>query len=78
MSSVMTVQQQLDQEPVEMVTNQQRINKRIKLVEGFILYAACAAAIISGYMLLGGTYPFNAFLASLFCNLSLVCLSGKR
>jgi hypothetical protein len=54
-----------------------KVDTRVKLTEGLIVYAAASVLVTVSYMCLGGTYPFNAFLSSLFCNLALMCLGGR-
>lgn len=39
---------------------------RVKIIDGFLVYALATAAVQFGYMMLVGTFPFNAFLAGFF------------
>eukprot|EP01031_Cornospumella_fuschlensis_P032400 gene32400-39180_t len=45
------------------------------LVDAFILYTVATAVVQVVYLLLGGSFPFNSFLSSLFCHLGLFALS---
>mgnify|MGYP003385285104 CR=1 FL=1 len=55
-----------------------KVERRVILVDGLIMYAICAVIVATAYMVLGGTFPLNAYIASLFCNMTLGCLGGKQ
>lgn len=39
---------------------------RVKIIDAFLMYAIATMVIQFGYMLLVGSFPFNAFLAGFF------------
>ena len=50
--------------------------KLVKVVDCFIVYAVTTALLQYSYMLICGSFPYNAFLAGLGCSLGFAILTG--
>ena len=49
---------------------------KTQLVDAFLLWTLATAAVQLVYVILVGTFPFNAFLSSFFCHVGLFALGG--
>ena len=49
---------------------------KTQLVDAFLLWTIATAAAQLVYVMLVGTFPFNAFLSSFFCHVGLFALGG--
>ena len=57
--------------------NYKKLNKRIHLIDIFILFCICNICIILCYSYVSGTtFPYNSLLAALFCHLGLISFTG--
>mmetsp|Transcript_29159 Transcript_29159/g.31790 ORF Transcript_29159/g.31790 Transcript_29159/m.31790 type:complete len:125 (-) Transcript_29159:158-532(-) len=56
------------------VDYQKNQNKKLLMVDAFILYSISTAIIQAIYMVLVGTFPFNSFLSGFFCHIGLFAL----
>jgi oligosaccharyltransferase complex subunit epsilon len=45
----------------------QKTPQKLKLLDAFVLFAVSTGAVQFLYMLLVGSFPFNSFLAGIFC-----------
>mmetsp|Transcript_18041 Transcript_18041/g.38795 ORF Transcript_18041/g.38795 Transcript_18041/m.38795 type:complete len:111 (+) Transcript_18041:85-417(+) len=48
---------------------------RVKVVDAFLIYALATAAVQFAYMMLVGTFPFNAFLAGFLSSVGFFALT---
>mmetsp|Transcript_14745 Transcript_14745/g.36783 ORF Transcript_14745/g.36783 Transcript_14745/m.36783 type:complete len:111 (-) Transcript_14745:266-598(-) len=48
---------------------------RVKIIDAFLIYALATAGVQFGYVLLVGSFPFNAFLAGFLCSLGFFALT---
>ncbi len=46
-------------------------SKKTKMIDAWCLYCLATCAVQSTYMILVGSYPFNSFLAGLFCHIAM-------
>ena len=56
---------------------QKSTNKRMKLLDGFLVYVMLTGVLQFLYCLLVGTFPFNAFLSGFICTVGVFVLTGK-
>eukprot|EP00775_Hariotina_reticulata_P005971 gene5971-6210_t len=59
------------------VTEYKKTPTKLKVLDAFLVYALLTAAVQFAYMLLVGTFPFNAFLAGLLCSLAFFSLTAS-
>lgn len=55
----------------------EKVDRKVILCDAMMLYALTSAIIVCLYLLLVGTYPFNSFLASLFCCLGVFAFTAS-
>lgn len=50
---------------------------RVMALDSFMAFCAVIAVGLFGYMMLFGTFPFNAFLSAFFCAIGMFVLTGE-
>lgn len=60
-----------------LMANYNQLDKKIRIIDIFILFCTCNMCCILCYaVLIGTTYPYNSLLAAFYCQLGLVAFSG--
>lgn len=59
------------------VTEYKKTPTKLKVLDAFMVYALLTAAVQFAYMMVVGTFPFNAFLAGLLCSLGFFSLTAS-
>ena len=55
----------------------EKVDRKVLLCDAMMLYALTSALIVCLYLLLVGSYPFNSFLASVFCCLGVFTFTAS-
>ncbi|CAM9420794.1 unnamed protein product, partial [Phaeothamnion confervicola] len=49
--------------------------RKVKLLDAFLVYVATTGVLVAAYSIVGGSFPFNSFLASFLCTVGVFVLT---